>query len=314
MKTRQAILVEKGRFEIQEANVDLDPDSVMVEMQGCGLCTWELNHWAGRLGTPPMPLGHEGWGKVIEVGKKTSGRIKVGNLVSGLGAANFADYFAFPEKHTMLITNPQQKEVPGEPLYCVQNVLRAAHPEIADTVVVIGCGPMGQWVIQGLACSQLRDLVAIDIDDRKLNLAKKYGATHTINSKTTDAVKAVEALTNGRLADVAVEGTGIAAGVQLAIDVLKPRRSKLVVMSSFKGKIEMDIVALCSKAIEVQHAHPGISRDLEDGVRRTEILVNNGVFRMDGIISHRFKLANVMDAFKTLENRPDGYMKGIVTR
>ena len=94
MKTRQAILVAKGRIELQEKSIAPQPDQVVVEMHGCGLCTWELNHWAGLYGTPPMPLGHEGWGKVVEVGQATSGRIKVGDFVTGIGSADFAACFS----------------------------------------------------------------------------------------------------------------------------------------------------------------------------------------------------------------------------
>lgn len=314
MKTRQAILVEKGRIELQEKQIELQPDQVLVEMQGCGLCAWELNHWAGLYGKPPMPLGHEGWGTVVDVDSATSGRIKIGDRVTGVGSADFADYFVLPEKFVMRLTNPQQKEIPGEPLCCVQNVLRAAHPEVGDTVVVLGCGPMGQWVIQGLAAPQLRHLIAVDIDERKLDLARRHGATQTINPKTCAAAEVLREINEGRQADIAIEGTGTAAGMQLAVELLRPRRPRLVVMSSFRGRIEVDLPLLCEKAVEVLHAHPGIAKDPEDCVRRTELLINKGVFTTDGLISHRFALDEIMTAFRTLESRPAGYLKGIVVR
>ncbi|MFH1378582.1 MAG: zinc-binding dehydrogenase [Planctomycetota bacterium] len=312
MKTRQATLVEAGRFEIQDAEIDLPSDHILVKMAGCGLCTWELNHFAGRIGTPPMALGHEGYGVVADIGKDVK-RFAIGDRVTGLSAKHFADYFTLPEKHSMKIVPAEQREIPGEPLYCVQNVLRAARPDIGDTVVVVGCGPMGLWAIQGLSAPQLKNLVAVDIDERKLKLAESFGATAVINPKSQDAASALLKINDARLADVAVEGTGGAAGVQTAIDLLRPRRPRLVIMSSFKGKTEIDLPTLCGKAIDVVHAHPGITADIDDGVRRTEILINNRVFRTDGIISHRYPLEKIMDAFRDLGSRPDGYLKGIVT-
>jgi threonine dehydrogenase-like Zn-dependent dehydrogenase len=314
MKTRQAVLVEPGRFDIRDAEVTVGPGEVLVETTGCGLCTYELNHWAGRLGKPPMVLGHEGYGVAVEIGPDTTGRVKVGDRVTGLCGDCFADYFTMPENHTMLLRpDLDQEHVPGEPLYCVHNVVRAAHPEIGDNLAIVGCGPMGLWALQALTSPVLQSVVAVDIDEAKLELARSFGATHTVNSAKRDAVEALKEITGGRLADLAVEGTG-GPGVKTAIDLLRPRRPKLVIMSSFKHPIDVDMVTLCAKAVEMIHAHPGICMDREDGVRRTEILINNGVFRTDRLISHRFVLEDVQKAFEALENRPAGYLKGIVTR
>lgn len=315
MKTRQAVLVEPGRFEIRDADVAPGPGELLVETAGCGLCTYELNHWAGRLGRPPMALGHEGYGVVADVGAAATGRVKVGDFVTGLCGECFADYFTMPESHTMLVrADLGQKHVPGEPLYCVHNVVRAAHPHIGDCLAVVGCGPMGLWALQALASPTLQAAVAVDIEDEKLALASQFGATHAVNPAKCDAVEAMKEITAGRLADVAVEGTGGPAGVKLAVDLLRPNRPRLVIMSSFKHPVEVDMVTLCAKAVEMIHAHPGICTDKEDGVRRTETLINHGVFKTDRLISHQFALDEVQKAFQTLENRPPGYLKGIVIR
>ncbi len=313
MKTRQAVLVAAGKFEVREADVAPGSGEVLVKMTGCGLCTYELNHWAGRLGRPPMALGHEGYGKVVEVGPGTSGRVKAGDFVTGLCGKCFADYFTMPERHTMLLQpDLGQREVPGEPLYCVHNVVRAAHPAIGDCLAIVGCGPMGLWALQSLASPALHSVVALDIDEEKLQLARSFGATHTLNPRKCDAPQAIKDLTGGRGADVAVEGTGGEAGVKLAIELLRPARPRLVIMSSFKHPIQVDLVMLCAKAVEMIHAHPGICADREDGVRRTEILINRGVFQTDRLISHRFAIEDIHQAFQTLENRPRGYLKGVV--
>lgn len=315
VKTRQAVLVKPGQFEIRNTKLAPKAGQVLVEMQGCGLCTWELNHWIGRLGKCPQVLGHEAWGVVAAVGPKCDGRVKVGSRVTGLAGKSFADYYVMPEKHAMLLADDlDQQCVPGEPLYCVHNVVRAAHPEIGDSVAVVGCGPMGLWSLQALAHRALQSVIAIDIDPKKLALARKYGATHTLDARSKDLLDQVKQITCGRLVDVAVEATGAPAGMQTAIDILRGRRPRLVVCSSFKHNIEIDIIKLLGKAVEVLHAHPGICANVDDGVRRTEILINNGVFKTDRLISHRWKLADIQQAFQTLENRPKDYMKGIVTR
>lgn len=77
-----------------------------------------------------------------------------------------------------------------------------------DTVAVIGCGGVGNAAIAGSALVGARRIIAVDIDDRKLAWAKDFGATHTVNSKATDAVEAIRELTDGNGADVVIDAVG----------------------------------------------------------------------------------------------------------
>ncbi|MFB6892367.1 S-(hydroxymethyl)mycothiol dehydrogenase [Kitasatospora sp. NPDC056327] len=77
-----------------------------------------------------------------------------------------------------------------------------------DTVAVIGCGGVGGAAVLGSRLAGASKVIAVDIDDRKLATAEKLGATHTVNSKSTDAVEAIRELTGGHGADVVVEAVG----------------------------------------------------------------------------------------------------------
>ena len=77
-----------------------------------------------------------------------------------------------------------------------------------DTVAVIGCGGVGDAAIAGARLVGARTIIAVDIDDRKLEVARGLGATHTVNSKDTDAVEAIQALTDGFGADVVIDAVG----------------------------------------------------------------------------------------------------------
>ncbi|MGQ0632716.1 MAG: S-(hydroxymethyl)mycothiol dehydrogenase [Sporichthyaceae bacterium] len=77
-----------------------------------------------------------------------------------------------------------------------------------DSVAVIGCGGVGNAAIAGAKLAGARTIVAVDIDDRKLELARTFGATHTVNSKETDAVEGIRAATEGNGADVVIEAVG----------------------------------------------------------------------------------------------------------
>ncbi|MFD6657331.1 S-(hydroxymethyl)mycothiol dehydrogenase, partial [Streptomyces parvus] len=77
-----------------------------------------------------------------------------------------------------------------------------------DSVAVIGCGGVGDAAIAGARLAGAAKIIAVDIDDRKLETAKKMGATHTVNSRTTEPVEAIRALTDGNGADVVIEAVG----------------------------------------------------------------------------------------------------------
>ena len=77
-----------------------------------------------------------------------------------------------------------------------------------DSVAVIGCGGVGDAAIAGARLAGARTIIAVDIDDRKLELAKQFGATHTVNSRNTDPVEAIREATEGFGADIVIEAIG----------------------------------------------------------------------------------------------------------
>ena len=77
-----------------------------------------------------------------------------------------------------------------------------------DSVAVIGCGGVGDAAIAGAKLAGATTVIAVDVDDRKLEVARRFGATHTVNSRSSDAVESIRALTGGNGADVVVEAVG----------------------------------------------------------------------------------------------------------
>ena len=87
-------------------------------------------------------------------------------------------------------------------------VLNTAQVQRGDTVAVFGCGGVGDAAIAGAALAGARRIIGIDLDDRKLEWAQDFGATHTVNARATDPVEAVKELNDGFGVDVAVEAVG----------------------------------------------------------------------------------------------------------
>lgn len=313
MRSRRAILVEPGRLEIHEVEVNPAPYELLVKVSVCGLCNWELNHYKGLFGTCPQALGHEWAGIVIQTGENIT-NFAVGDAVTGYGGSGFADYMTVSEKDSYkLMRNINPEHALGEPLKCIVTVLRAASPEAGDYGLVLGCGPMGLWCIQALAGKLLGGLIAVDIDQRKLALARKYGATHVIDSRNEDAIKRIAEITNGEMADFVIEGTGIPALLNTSVNYLKNGRGRLIIMSSHEEITrDFDFKEVIKRGVEIRAAHPQYSVNQHEDMRRAVQMINNGVFNMEEIISHKFRLEDIQTAFENLHKKPGNYNKGVV--
>ncbi len=314
VRTRQAVLVEPGRFEIEERDVHPGEDQVLVKMTACGLCAWELGHWGGMIGECPQTPGHEGVGFAAEVGSGVT-RVKVGDRVTGVPdgfQGCFADYFLLREEMSMIINDaPEQELTLGEPIVCVQNVTRSAHPQVGDIALVMGCGPMGLWCIQNLAGGVPGALIAVDLDQGKLELARSFGATHSVNARTSDVEAEVREITSGHGPDVVIDGSGNLGTLELSARIL-PESGRLVVMSSYKTEPEWERVRQLAAEHNGILAFPGVFPDMADCLRRVGLSINRGVYSFGSLMTHRFPLADINRAFHALQNRPKGYVKGII--
>jgi threonine dehydrogenase-like Zn-dependent dehydrogenase len=315
MKTRRAFLVQPGRFELQELDVQPNWGEVLVKIAACGLCNWEQNHWKGLLGECPQSLGHEWAGTVVAVGDGANG-LQVGDTVTALPDAlsGFSDYVvARAGSVRKLAPSVSLQHALGEPFACVVNVIRAADPQAGDHAIIVGCGPMGLWCIQVLAGSTLNSLIAVDVSPAKLDLARRFGATHTIDAAHTDAIARIGEITDGWMGDFVIEGTGSPKVISQSAHYLKARRGRLAIMSAHEcAGPAFDWRPIQSKGITVLGAHPQFSPDFHDDFRRAVSLLNRGVFQSEGLITHRFDLAHINEAFETLESKPADYIKGIV--
>lgn len=316
MKYKRACLVEPRKFEFFEVDEEPGPGEVMLKIAGCGLCNWELNFWDGSLNFfgYPHKLGHEFSGEVYKVGPGCK-LLKVGDHVSAVskGFGGFAEYRIAKETECELLDDSVNPAFAmGEPQKCIVTVLRAAAPEPGDYGVILGVGPMGMWCVQGLKSNTLAGLIAVDVDDAKLEMARSFGATHTINSRKADVAARIREITKGHMADFVIEGTGIPALLNAAQDYLRVGKGRLIMMSSHHDVGTFDFRKAVDKGIEIRIAHPNYSNNERDDFRRAAALINNHVFQSEPIVTHVFMLSEIQKAFETLEHKPAGYMKGVV--
>jgi threonine dehydrogenase-like Zn-dependent dehydrogenase len=174
----------------------------------------------------------------------------------------------------------------AEPLSCALHAVERAQITFADVVVVAGCGPIGLGMIAGAAAKFPAEIVALDLDPRKLELARQTGATVTINIAEEDAVARVKEMTGGYGADVYLEGTGHPTAVPQGLNLLR-KLGRFVEYSVFKEDVSVDWSIISDdKELDVLGAHLG------PGCWPAAIrLIESGRLPLDEICTHQLPLS-----------------------
>jgi threonine dehydrogenase-like Zn-dependent dehydrogenase len=315
VKSLYAELVGPRKVALKEEEIRCGDEEMLVRITHCGLCQYDGSYFKGIIGTIPQRLGHEPVGVIEEVGKKVSG-FKPGDRVTGLFAhlRAFATYcvadprFAVPVPAAI----PSQLAL-GEPLKCISTIARAASPEFGDFVLIMGAGFMGLLVIAALRGSSAGLLLAADINDERLKLARELGATHTLRSDDPAFLERVKDITRGRGIDIAVEVVGLPAPAELAARTLRRGGRPRYVLAGWHGQPgTFTLRNWTTVGAEILSAHPSYSLDPMDDLRRGMDALERGIFPMDRLVTHKFPLSRVQEGLEAMVGRTPGYIKGVV--
>ncbi|MCX6437313.1 MAG: alcohol dehydrogenase catalytic domain-containing protein [Actinobacteria bacterium] len=175
----------------------------------------------------------------------------------------------------------------AEPLSCALHAVERAKIKNTDVVVVAGCGPIGLGMIAGAAVKKPAILIALDLDDRKLAVAKECGATLTINIGRENAIEIVRELTEGYGADIYLEGTGHPSAVAQGLQILR-KLGTFVLYSVFKEDVTVDWSIISDdKELDLLGAHLG-----PHCWPAAIAMIESGKLPLDKICTHQLPLAD----------------------
>lgn len=229
------------------------PGEVVVKVAAVGICGSELHGFVTHAPrrTPPLIMGHEFCGTVEALGEGVTGvrpgdRVVVNSVIScgrcedcldghshlcregevfGMKrSGGFAEFCAVPA--TTLLPLPENvsllQAALTEPLANGVHALSLTCQRFPETVVIFGAGTIGLLALQVVKASGALKLVAVDISDARLEEARRLGADEVFNSRKSEVVAAVRALTRGRGADIAVDAVGAAETRHAAVMATRP--------------------------------------------------------------------------------------------
>ena len=225
----------------------------------------------------------------------------VGHLMF-LGA--FAEYCIVPDQQAVVVP----REMPFD-LACLIGcavmtgagaALNVADISAGDAVMVIGCGAVGLAAVQGARMAGAERILAVDLDDRKLDLARALGATDAVNARTHDPVAAAKALTGGRGVDVVLESAGSPAAFRTTAEAVRPG-GEIV----WLGKVDVagDVAFRWGSLMQekrIRRSSYGGARPHRDFPMLARAYLRSEL-KLDELVSRRIGLAEINEGFAALK-------------
>ncbi|MGO4338602.1 NAD(P)-dependent alcohol dehydrogenase [Labrys sp. KB_33_2] len=245
-------------------------------------------------------------------GWKAIGGWKFGNTIDGCQA----EFVCVPDAMANLAPIPD--EVSDEQVLMCPDIMSTGFAgaetggiRIGDIVAVFAQGPIGLCATAGAKLMGATTIIAVDTVPARLAMAKRLGADIVVDFKQEDPVEAIMRLTDGRGVDVAIEALGTQVTFEAALRVLRPGGvlSSLGVYSS-DLKIPLDAFAagLGEKSIRTSLCPGGKER-----MRRMLDVIGSGRVDLGGLVTHRFKLDQIEEAYDLFANQRDGVLKVAIT-
>ena len=171
-----------------------------------------------------------------------------------------------------------------------------------DSIAVIGCGGVGDAAIAGAKVAGATTIIAVDVDDRKLQTAKEFGATHTVNSREVDAVEKIRELTGGNGADVVVEAVGRPETYEQAFYARDLAGTVVLVgVPTPDLKVELPMIEIFGRGGALKSSWYGDCLPSRDFPMLID-LYQQGKFDLDAFITERIGLDDIEAAFEKMHD------------
>lgn len=317
-------------------------DEVLIEVKGCGICGSDVHGLDGSTGRriPPLIMGHEAAGLIAEVGAEVrewrpgqrvtfdstvycgrchfcrQGLINLCDRRQVLGVScdefrrdgAFAEYVAVPARILYQLPDDLLFEhaTMVEPTSVAVHGVSRLPIRPGDTALVIGAGIIGLLAVQALRAAGCARVVAVDVDESRLELASSLGAEETFRSDTADAAAWLRGLTEGRGAEVVFEAVGLPATVELALGCVR-KGGAIVQVGNLSPTVEIPLQALVGRQLSLV----GSAASCGEYPACLEMM-RRGVIRVEPLISAVAPLSEGGQWFERLRKREAGLIKVVL--
>jgi threonine dehydrogenase-like Zn-dependent dehydrogenase len=315
---RAAVIAGARKTEIVEAAIpEPSAHEVRVKIEGCGVGLSNIPLWEGRnwfnyprdAGAP----GREAWGLVDAIGSEVK-ELSPGDRVTMLSYHAFAEYdLARAREVVPLPRSLTGKPFPGEALASAMNVIRRAGIAPGENVAIVGIGFLGALLTQLAARAGAR-VIAISRRPFALDVARGMGAAETIAMYDhRRVIEEVVELTQGGCCDLVIEATGEQRPLDLATELTR-ERGRLVIAGYHQGGPRQVNMQLWNwRGLDVINTHERDPHIYVAGMLEAVDAVARGCLDPTPLYTNIFRLDQIDQAMKMARNRPDGFLKALIT-
>ncbi len=318
MTSLAAVLRQPGEFVFDERPLpEPGVGQVRLRLEGCGVCASNLEPFEGKpwfeYPFPPGAPGHEGWGVVDAIGPGVTGW-QGGERVATLSQQAYATHTLAPADEIVpLPASMDGQPFPAEPLACALNIFRRCKIQAGQTVAIVGVGFIGALLTR----------LANEVGARVIAVARRNSARQAAACMGADTCLAlddhgkiiaeVNELTGGTLCDVVIEATGRAWPLDLAAELTRVRGRLVIAGYHQDGPRQINMQLWNWRGLDVVNAHERDPLIYIEGMRAAVTAVAAGRLDPRPLYTHTLPLADLAGAFSLMRERPEGFMKALVT-
>jgi threonine dehydrogenase-like Zn-dependent dehydrogenase len=308
------VLVEVGRIEVNERPLrPLGRHDVLIKVTACGVCAGDVDFWLGKSDRPmPASLGHEVAGVVLEAGRDVTTLAPGDTVACWVDDGGYSEALVSDERFCVAVDENCPYPAVAEPLSCVVNAVGLAAPQLADDVVIIGAGFMGNLLQLAVQLRGPRTVTVADVRPGALERAAHLGATYTVDTASEDLADRVAEITSGHGADLSFEVTGTNAGLELA-EAATRMSGKLCIVGYHQGGARSIRLGHWNwMAFNIVNAHFRDKSTILSGMRAGLRLMSAGALDVRPLVTNTYPLERIAEAFQAAAAKPDGFVKAVI--
>ena len=323
--------------------LELNSGEILVQMHACGICGSDLEKVFGQYGQPSMRLGHEPAGVVLDVGSDVT-EFKKGDRVfthhhvpcynchlcnhgnetmckkyseTNLSPCGLSEEYVVPEWNVshggvLKISDSLSFEEAAmiEPLACCVRSWTKFHHQIGDSAAIFGVGPTGMMHVMLAQAQKFSKIFCFDVNDFRLDFAKKFDISESINSMDEHRKEKILDQTNGLGVDVAIVATSSLKALEDAIDMVRKGGAVMMFGVPSKGaSLDLDMSKIYSKEITLVTSYAASDNDTSEALS----LIESSQIDVKQLITHTYPIADTQKAFEHARSG-DKAMKIIITK
>jgi len=319
---KAAVLYGSRDVRVEEvATPVLESGDILIRIKACGICGSDLHTYKhGMFEGLGMPvetgrvLGHEFSGEVVDVSGEVTG-IKIGDRVCAVSIGGNAEYLRIPAMMAPIITPIPagvsfEEAATVEPLATSLHAVNLAKPVDGETHVIMGAGIIGLGVLQVLKATAKVKTIVVDVSDKRLDMARGFGADTLLNAAKEDVFQKVIELTGTEeishmpmpsgMVDTVFDCAGLPIGftgtpvLQQAISMAK-QNGKVVVVAIFEEPPEIEHNLIVRKGLTLFGSWAWSLEEFRESME----LIGSGKVDRKKLISHQFSLDRASEAYET---------------